>query len=87
LDSTTFPTGTQLYGMDGANNGRIITLIYNTASTGVQLTFNNSNPNAVAGQQFYLSNKSSVNVANQGSITFVYVSAISPGYWVQIAAT
>ena len=86
LDSTTFPNGTTIYGMDSTNNGRIITLVYTTPSN-MQLTFSDKNGGASAGQQFYLSGATSVNVQQQASITFIYVSTISPGYWVQIAST
>ena len=86
LDSTTFPNGTVIYGMDSTNNGRIITLIYNISSIS-QLSFRDKDAGASAGQQFYLSGATSVNVRQQASITFMYVSAILPGYWVQIAST
>ena len=86
LDSATFPNGTVLYGMDSTNNGRIITLIYNI-STISQLSFRDKNAGASAGQQFYLSGATNLNMRQQASVTFMYMSSISPGYWVQIAST
>ena len=89
LDATNFPNNTSLDGISNTGvNGRVITLIW-TRQGGApdKLVFNNKNNGASNGQQFFLTGNGPVNVNTQGTITFVYVSAISPGYWVQIGNT
>jgi hypothetical protein len=89
LDKTQFPTNSSIDGITNTGvNGRVITLVW-TKQTGVadNIIFTDKNNGASAGQQFYLSGVRNVNVGIQGTITFVYVSALSPGYWVQIGMT
>jgi hypothetical protein len=89
LDPTEFPNNSSIDGIANTGvNGRVITLVWNKTSGGAdKIVFTNKNGGASAGQQFYLSGASNVNVGIQSSITFVYVSALSPGYWVQIGMT
>ena len=89
LDPIEFPNNSSIDGIANTGvNGRVITLVWTKQSSGADhITFTNNNSGASAGQRFYLSDAGSVNVGIQGSITFVYISAISPGYWVQIGMT
>ena len=89
LDGTNFPNNSSIDGISNAAvNGRTITLIWTRQGGGNdKLVFNNKNNGASSGQQFYLSGNGNINVGTQGSITFIYISAITPGYWVQIGST
>ena len=89
LDPVAFPNNSSLDGIANTGvNGRVITFVWTKPSGNPdKIIFTNMNSGATSGHQFYLSGAASVNVGIQGSITFVYVSALSPGYWVQIGMT
>jgi hypothetical protein len=89
LDPTAFPNNSSIDGISNTGvNGRVITFVWTKQSGGAdKIIFTDKNNGASTGQQFYLAGAGNVNVGIQSSITFVYVSALSPGYWVQIGMT
>ena len=76
---------TDITAIDNNFNGRSVTLIFYQNTGNHTLSFKNQDASAPAGQGFYLSNNSNVQVTAQGSITFVYSSFL--GFWIQIANT
>jgi ethanolamine utilization protein EutQ (cupin superfamily) len=71
--------------MDGTFNGRVIVLVYAVNTSNLTVNFVNQSASATAGQVFYLTGNANVNVLSQGSITFVYSSALAA--WIQIGKT
>ena len=99
MQSSIFTNGVDLYGMDATNpagassgtpqpGGRYITLINAVDTVNYNIRFQNQAAAAsTTGLPFYLPNNNSTIITSQGSITFLCVNEISPGYWVPIAYT